>query len=84
MNRKEFALMAAGAMLMELASAYDKKLYDTGTSTAQTKKTTKYDLPRWGVNGHVIFAKDAKTAEKYAKKRGLWVPGTIVKPIESK
>ena len=32
---------------------------------------------------HILLAaKDEKTAEKYAKKRGLWRPGTIVKPIK--
>ena len=82
MNRKKFALLAAGAMLM--ASAYDKKLFDTGPSNIYVKEKTKHDLPRWDVGGHVIFAKDEKTAEKYAKKRGLWVLGTKVKPIESK
>lgn len=82
MNRKKFDLLAAGAMLM--ASAYDKKLFYTGPSTVYAKKITKRDLPRWDINGHIIFAKDEKTAEKYAKKRGLWIPGTIVKPIESK
>ena len=79
MNRKKFALLAASAMLM--ASAYDKKIFDTGASTVYAKKITKQDLPRWDVGGHVIFAKDEKTAEKYAKKRGFWVSGTIVKPI---
>ena len=80
--KSKFALLAAGAMLM--ASAYDKKLFDTGTSRVYFKKITKQDLPRWDVGGQIIFAKDAKTAEKYAKKRGMWRPGMTVKPIETK
>lgn len=67
-----------------LASAIDKKIFDTGTSRVYAKKITKQDLPRWDVGGQIIFAKDEKTAIKYAKKRGLWRPGTIIKPIESK
>lgn len=42
---------------MLMASAYDKKLFDTGTSTVYAKKITKQDLPRWDIGGHVIFAK---------------------------
>ena len=80
--KKQFALLAAGAMLM--ASAYDKKMFDTGPSNVYVKKITKHDLPRWDVGGQIIFAKDAKTAEKYAKKRGMWRPGMTVKPIELK
>ena len=68
---------------MMMAAATDKQLFDTGTRIVPSYPTRR-DLPRWDVNGHIIFAKDEKTAEKYAKKRGLWVPGTIVKPIESK
>ena len=82
MNHKVYPYLLATAMMME-AAANDKPIFDTVTRTVP-RYTTRRDLPRWDVNGHVIFAKDAKTAEKYAKKRGLWVPGTIVKPIESK
>ena len=83
MDLKKFALLTAEAMLM--ASAYNQKLFDTGTRIVPSYPTRRRrDLPCWDVNGHVIFAKDAKTAEKYAKKRGLWIPGTIVKQIESK
>lgn len=74
--------LLAAAMLMAAASN-DKRFFDTGTQIVPSYPTSR-DLPRWDVNGHIIFAKDAKTAEKYAKKRGLWIPGTIVKPIESK
>lgn len=61
-----------------MADARDKHLFDTGPS----KIYEKHDLPCWDVNGAVIYAKDEKTATKYAKKRGLWRPGTIVKPIK--
>ena len=80
MNKARFQLLAAATMMM--AAATDKQLFDTGPSKIYVKPIQKHDLPRWDVNGHVIFAKDAKTAEKYAKKRGLWRSGTIVKPIK--
>ena len=80
MNRAKFQLLATAAMMM--AAASDKQLFDTGTSKVYVKPRQKTDLPCWEVNGAVIYAKDEKTAEKYAKKRGLWRPGTIVKPIK--
>ena len=67
-----------------MAAATDKKLFDTGPSKIYVKPIQKHDLPRWDVGGQIIFAKDAKTAEKYAKKRGIWRPGMNVKSIESK
>ena len=82
MSHKGYLYLMATAMMMA-AACTDKKIFDTGTRIVPSSPT-KRDLPCWDVNGHVIFAKDAKTAEKYAKKRGLWVPGTMVKPIESK
>ena len=80
--KKQYAILAAAGMLM--ASAY--KYFDVGSpnTNAVPISQPKYSLPRWDIGGHIIFAKDEKTAEKYAKKRGLWVPGTIVKSIESK
>ena len=80
MNRAKFQLLATAAMMM--AAASDKQLFDTGPSKVYVKPISKTDLPCWDVNGAVIYAKDEKTAEKYAKKRGLWRPGTIVKPIK--
>lgn len=80
MTRTKFQLLAMGAMIM--ATANDKQLFDTGTSKVYVKPISRTDLPRWDVNGAVIYAKDEKTATKYAKKRGLWRPGTIVKPIK--
>lgn len=46
--------------------------YSFGTVTAEM-----------AYKGHRIETKDEKTATKYAKKRGLWRPGTIVKPIKN-
>lgn len=80
MNRAKFQLLATAAMMM--AAASDKQLFDTGTSKVYVKPIQRKDLPCWDVNGAVIYAKDEKTATKYAKKRGLWRPGTIVKPIK--
>lgn len=79
---KGLKLLMANAAIM--AAACDQKIFDTGTSRVYAKKITKQDLPRWDVGGQIIFAKDAKTAEKYAKKRGMWRPGMTVKPIETK
>ena len=61
------------AIFMAAAAAAQPDFY-TGASRGYAKKMTKQDLPRWNVGGQIIFAKDAKTAEKYAKKRGLWRP----------
>ena len=82
MKSKVYPYLLATAMMMA-AAGNDKKIFDTGTRIVPSYPTRR-DLPQWGVNGHIIFAKDEKTAEKYAKKRGLWVAGAIVKPIESK
>lgn len=65
-----------------MATERDKQLFDTGPSKVYVKPISRTDLPCWDVNGAVIYAKDEKTATKYAKKRGLWRPGTIVKPIK--
>jgi len=77
---KQFKLLAGLAML---AASADKQLFDTGPSKVYVKPIPKNNLPCWDVNGKQVFAKDEKTATKYAKKRGFWRPGTIVKQIES-
>lgn len=77
---KQMKLLAGLAML---AGSADKQLFDMGPSKVYVKPIPKNNLPRWDVNGKQVFAKDEKTAIKYAKKRGLWRPGTIVKQIES-
>ena len=82
MKLKVYPYLLATAMMMA-AAGNDKKIFDTGKRIVPSYPSRR-DLPRWGINGHVIFAKDEKTAEKYAKKRGLWIPETIVKQIESK
>lgn len=35
--------------------------------------------PAWQIGESIIYAKDEKTAIKYAKKRGLWKPEVTVK-----
>jgi hypothetical protein len=80
MNKARFQLLADATMMM--AAAMDNQLFDTGPSKVYVKPISKTDLPSWDINGAVIYAKDEKTATKYAKKRGLWRPGTIVKPIK--
>lgn len=60
-----------------------KEHFDIGGTPTFETPSKKTDLPRWEINGHILFAKDEKTAIKYAKKRGLWVDGTIVKPINT-
>ena len=80
MKRTVYLYLLATAMMMA-AAGNDKKIFNTGTRTVPSYPTRR-DLPRWDVNGHVIFAKDAKTAEKYAKKRGLWASGIVIKPIK--
>lgn len=44
--------------------------YPKSSNTIETKSNK--DLPKWKVGEHTIFAKDANTAKKYAKRRGLW------------
>ncbi len=80
---KGLNLVLAHAAVLGAAIA-NNKYFDDGRFTAVPEEKTKQDLPRWDVNGHIIFAKDEKTAIKYAKKRGLWTSGAIVKPIETK
>lgn len=83
MKGKMYSGLLATAMMMA-AAGNDNRFFDTGIRTVPDYPAKQRDLPRWDVNGHIIFAKDEKTAEKYAKKRGLWIAGTIVKPIELK
>lgn len=74
MNKVKFQLLASAALLM--AAATEKQLFDTGTSKIYIKPMPKKDLPKWEINGHTIFAKDEKTAIKYARKRGLMPTST--------
>ena len=77
--KKFFTIAAAMAMMggmgVELPPSmrygYNEKPYPKPKS-----------LPKYRVGENFIHAKDAKTAIKYAKKRGLWKEGMIVKKIE--
>lgn len=71
MKNAFFAMMAA-------IMAGDKSMY-AFPSTTKTESEPKKDLPCWNVDGHIIYAKDEKTALKYARKRGLLKEGVIVK-----
>jgi hypothetical protein len=52
-------------------------------TTPSVPQISHYNLPKWKVGKHYIYAKNAKDALKYAKKRGLWngksCPITVVK-----
>lgn len=72
MRGKVYLFLLADAII-RASAGNDKKIFDTGTRIVPSYPTRR-DLPSWDVNGHIIFAKDEKTAEKYAKKRGLWFP----------
>ena len=73
---KQMKLLAGLAML---AASADKQLFDIGPSKVYVKPIPKNNLPCWDINGKQVFAKDEKTAIKYAKKRGYWCTGAIVK-----
>ena len=66
-------LLAMMAMM-----AGDKSMYALPRTT-RIESESKKDLPCWNVDGHTIYAKDEKTALKYARKRGLLREGVIVK-----
>ena len=69
-----------GLMGAFLLANIDKSIFDTGrTYTTERKDSKPYNLPKWNVGGHIIYAKDEKTAIKYEKKRGLWKEGIEVK-----
>lgn len=68
--------LLAGMMAM---AAQGDRIFDTPKRQSRYIPTrSNKDLPAWKVGGHVIHAKDEKTAIKYAKKRGLWNEGIIV------
>lgn len=62
-----------------MAGANNKELFSVPSLSRNNDIKPRKSLPRWEINGYSIFAKDEKTAIKYAKKRGLWKEGTIVK-----
>ena len=77
--RRTAFLAAAAAMSNEVA-----EYFDTGRRHTHTERPyhRPADLPRWRVGDHILFAKNAADAEKYARKRGLWTEGCTVKPLK--
>lgn len=62
-----------GLALMMMASAMMNPLFKHQTiTTPNSPQRNDYNLPKWKVGKHYIYAKNAKDALKYAKKRGLW------------
>lgn len=69
--------------MMLAATAQNQNLFDTGNKARyQPQPQTRKDLPRFKVGNHTIYAKDIKTAIKYAKKRGLYKPGLEIIPLD--
>ena len=73
------AFLAAAVATSNEVSGY----FDTGCR----KKTEQpyrrpADLPKWRCGEHIIYAKDEKTAMKYAKKRGLWRKGITIELVK--
>lgn len=73
---KYLALIAGMAMMPQSKNLFDTRIRYSNPAPQHT------DLPRWKIGEHIIHAKDAKTAEKYAKKRGLWKEGYKVEKKE--
>ena len=69
-NKKIMGLLAMGGLFM--AAANNKKIFSVPSQSRNNDIKPRKSLPRWEINGHSIFAKDEKTALKYATKRGLW------------
>jgi hypothetical protein len=61
-----FAMMAA-----MLASDNRHALPKDTTYRPAGEITGRYNLPKWDVNGHTIFARNEAEAAKRARKRGL-------------
>lgn len=68
------------AMLLAYCQ-HDRRHYAL-PSKFDSRQEVRRDLPCWDIDGATIYAKDEKTAIKYAKKRGLWRSGAIVKRIQ--
>ncbi len=78
--RRTAFLAAAVAMSNDIA-----EYFDTGRRRQPERPYQRpADLPKFRIGEHVLFAKDEKTAIKYAKKRGLWKEGCTVEPINEK
>lgn len=76
-------LQQAARTVAEVFSPRKFELLYMGQPRSKGPKLAKpASHPAWDVNGQVVYAKDEKTALKYAKKRGLWHLGIIVKPVK--
>lgn len=80
MNMKNRLLIMSAMML---AAAKNPDLFDTGHKARyQPQPQTRKDLPRFKIGDQTIYAKDIKTAIKYAKKRGLYKPDLEIITID--
>lgn len=80
MNQKAFFILP----MMLAAAAQNRDLFDTGHK-ARYQPQSEYrrkDLPRFKIGDSIIYAKDIKTAIKYAKKRGLYKPDIEIIPLD--
>lgn len=73
--RDTFAVFSPG-LLSAFNSLYMGEPHSKGP---ELKKPASH--PAWQIGESVIYAKDERTALKYAKKRGLWKPEMTVKPL---
>lgn len=77
--KNSFLITAA----MMLATVQNRDLFDTGNKARyQPQPKTRKDLPKFKIGDQTIYAKDIKTAIKYAKKRGLYKPGIEIIPLD--
>lgn len=80
MNRINGLLIAAAMLAL---TTQNQDLFDTGHKARyQPQPQTRKDLPKFKVGDRIIYAKDIKTALKYAKKRGLYKPGIEIIPLD--
>lgn len=80
MNMKNRLLITAAMML---ATVQNRDLFDTGNKARyQPQPQTRKDLPKFKIGDQTIYAKDIKTAIKYAKKRGLYKPDMEIIPLD--
>lgn len=59
-------------MMLTLTNTNSDEIFYTPKTSNTIETKPNKDLPQWKVGEHIIFAKDANTAKKYAKRRGLW------------
>lgn len=63
----------SGLALMMMGSAMMNPLFKYQTVTTPLfLQRSEYNLPKWKIGKHYIYAKNVKDALKYAKKRGMW------------